>query len=703
MKKAASLVSSGRFYSVLLLRHFLFWLLLFSFAAGAVDEPLPAEILDEPVSAEMMDEPPPEMMDEPVPARVIDDTFAPIPTNGEKSVTLNLSDADIRAFIATVSEMTGKNFIVDPRVKGRVTMIFSSPTSPANIYEVFLSVLKVHGYAAVPSGDAIKIIPDAGAKQDSIPTLSGDEAPDSDDLLTQVVQVNHADASQLATILRPLLPQQAHIAAHTGSNTLLITDTASNVHRLVNIIRRIDQANNFGVSIIKLQHARADTLVQTLNQLIKTTVTKGAAPDQVQSISADERTNSLILNGDPSWRTNITGIIMQLDQPVENEGNTEVIYLKYAKAKTLSEVLRGVGDKMLKSSQGSGKAPSTESQFDIQADESTNALVVTAPPYLMTSLKSVIDKLDIRREQVHIEAIIAELRDDKAIEMGVEWQTPDPTRGFYATTRTPISGASGSVLGGTVVPGTLTVGSGFTLGYFTGGDIRALIKAFASDTDTNILSTPSLVTLDNEEASIHVGQNVPFVTGQYTNSDAAGATNPFQTIERHDVGIKLNVTPHINEGKTIELKIDQEVSSVTTNPDVEGLTTNKRTINTTVLVDDGEIIVLGGLIEDDLSEGDSKVPLLGDIPLLGYLFSSKRTTYNKKNLMVFLRPHILRNAATNRILSEEQYKRIRNQQQEGWKDGIEQMPNEEPPLLPNQPEYRDTPAPVSEVDLSFRP
>ncbi len=608
----------------------------------------------------------------------------------EKSMTLNLNDADIRAFIATVSEMTGKNFIIDPRVKGRVTVVFSTPTTPENIYEVFLSVLKVHGFSTVPSGDAIKIIPSAGAKQDNIPTMLEDGSSRSEKTLTQVVQVNHADAGQLASILRPLLPQYAHIAAHASSNTLVIVDTASNVNRIVNIIRRIDQANNFGVEIIKLKHAQANTLVQTLNKLVSKGPRKGKTPAQSQSVSADERTNSLILNGDPSWRANIKSIVAQLDQPVENEGNTEVIYLKYANAKELSSVLQGVGNKMIQSSKGKKQGQVGTNLFDIQADESTNALVLTAPPILMQSLKSVIDKLDVRREQVHIEAIIVEVTGGKSMSLGVDWKTSTPSDGVFASslfTDSPLS------LGG----------GGLTLGFYSSGDLRAVLNAFAGDKDSNILSTPSLVTLDNEEASIVVGDNVPLITGQYTNSDADGATNPFQTIERQDVGIKLTVTPHINEGETIELKIEQEVSDVdeASKDAVEGITTKKRNIKTTVLVDDGEIIVLGGLISNDLSETDQKIPLLGDIPVLGYLFSHKNTEYIKKNLMIFLRPRILRNKRLNQELANEHYSRIRKEQKEKWIDGIQLMPNEEPPLLPVR-DFKDSkkPAPVTEISIS---
>ena len=611
----------------------------------------------------------------------------------EKSMTLNLNDADIRAFISTVSEMTGKNFIVDPRVKGRVTVMFSTPTTPENIYEVFLSVLKVHGYSTVPSGDAIKIIPSAGAKQDNIPTILEENSVTSEKTLTQVVQVNHADATQLASILRPLLPQYAHIAAHASSNTLVIVDTASNVNRIVNIIHRIDQANNFGVEIIKLKYAQADTLVQTLNKLVKVSPIKGKQTRQSQSVSADERTNNLILNGDPSWRANIKSIVAKLDQPVKNEGNTEVIYLKYANAKALSEVLRGVGDKMIKSDgNGKSKKQGTAALFDVQADEPTNALVLTAPPVLMQSLKGVIQKLDIRREQVHIEAIIVEVGDDKSIDLGVEWETSGTSDGYSGTSL--FSDALG--IGG----------NGLSLGFYSSGDLRAVLKTFAKDTDANVLSTPSLVTMDNEEASIVVGENVPFVTGQYTNSDASSATNPFQTIERQDVGIKLTVTPHINEGDTIELKIEQEVSSVlgSDKESEAGITTKKRNIKTTVLVDNGEVIVLGGLMSNDLSETDQKIPLLGDIPILGYMFSHKNTVYIKKNLMVFLRPRILRDKLSNRELANEHYTRIRHQQQRKLEDGIQLMPGEDPPLLPDRgnTEFKDSikPAPVSEIDIS---
>jgi general secretion pathway protein D len=596
----------------------------------------------------------------------------------ESNITLNLNDVDIRAFIATVSEATGENFIIDPRVKGKVTVVSAKPVSVSRLYEVFLSVLKVHGYAAIPSGDAVKIIPDIAAKQDTIPTITEPDDYVSDKLITRVVQINHADAEQLIPILRPLLPKHAHMAAHANSNTLIITDSSINTDRIEQIIRRIDQANNRDIEVIHLRYSLASELSATLRSLIESTPNKGKTTAKTPTLIADDRTNSLILSGDSSWRRNIRSLIAQLDAPISNEDNTEVIYLQHATASELMEVLRGVGNQQLEAQKKNKTAQAKDSRFDIRADEATNALVVTAPPFLMRSLKTVIEKLDIRRAQVQIEAIIAELRNDKSVELGVEWQTRTPSTGTAAGTNLPLT----SALGSSILSYPTTVGSGISLGYFRGGDLRALIKAFASDGDTNILSTPSLVTLDNEEASIHVGQNVPFVTGQYTNSDSNAGQNPFQTIERHDVGVKLNVTPHINEGDTIKLEIEQEVSSVDTKSDVDGLVTNKRIIQTTILVDDEEVIVLGGLMQDSLSESLSKVPLLGDIPVLGTLFQSRRTALEKKNLMVFLRPQIIRDRADTNRLTGKKYTQIRELQLGARTRGIPLMPNEQLPVLP---------------------
>ncbi|MEJ1471529.1 MAG: type II secretion system secretin GspD, partial [Candidatus Sedimenticola sp. (ex Thyasira tokunagai)] len=529
-------------------------------------------------------------------------------------------------------------------------------------------------------GSAIKIIPQANATKDTVPMATAAQTGKGDNVVTRVVQVRHAGAAQLVPILRPLLPQHAHLAAHPNSNTLVVADSAANVNRIVEIINRIDQANDLDIEIIALRHSEASILAATLNSLTKAVPKNPKATTSTNSLIADERTNSLIVSGEPGWRSNIRLLIGQLDKEVSNDDNTEVIALRFADGKALVEVLRGVGVQQLKSEAKSKKkgAGATGTRFDIQADEATNSLVITAPSFLMRSLKSVVKQLDVRRAQVQIEAIIAELRYDKSVELGVEWQTNTPGNGFGAETSLPLTSAVGSTISGYPT----TIGSGFSLGFFQGGDLRLLLKAFSGNSDTNILSTPSLVTLDNEEALIHVGQNVPFVTGQYTNSDSAGATNPFQTIERHDVGVKLKVTPHINDGDTIKLTIEQEVSSVDSGSGTGGLITNNRLIQTTILVENEEVVVLGGLMEDSLTENMSQVPVLGDIPLLGHLFRNHRSVLEKKNLMVFLRPQIIRNQRHSGELTNKTYTRIRTLQEKKRAQGVPLMPKETTPVLP---------------------
>jgi len=615
-----------------------------------------------------------------------------LPAWAEGTLTLNLNNADIRVLINTVSEMTGKNFIVDPRVKGKVTVISSTPSNRDHIYEIFLSVLKVHGFAVVPSGEIYKIVPNTIAKQDNIRTITSTQAHQTDEVVTRVVAVKHVMASQLVPILRPLMPQQAHLGVHADSNTLIISDSIANMERVISIIQRIDRLGSNEVEIIPLEHANAADLVQVLTAL-RNTAKKGMAPPGQQPILvADPRTNSILLGGNPDLRLELRALIAHLDTPVAIEGNTEVVYLRYAQAKDLVTVLQGIGTKQLEAEKEIKKGSQAKSQFDIQADEATNALVITAPPLIMRSLKRVINQLDIRRAQVYIEAVIAELTDRNTRDLGVEWQTSIPTTGLYAFTDLTTDGDLSS--------------NTFNLGVTSGGSLRALVQAYAGDTDTNILSTPSLLTLDNEKATIHVGQNVPFVTGQYTTSNGNTSSSPFQTIERHDVGLKLTVTPQINEGDTIKLEIKQEVSDVTNNEDVDGLTTNKRTLETTILVDDKQTIVLGGLIKDNLSESVSKVPLLGDIPILGLLFRNTHTVTDKTNLMIFLRPEIVRDQRTSLQLTNSKYSYIRGLQedieknQDKWK--LRMIPDEKRPLLPalnnSQPTSEASPSTSHQAD-----
>ncbi|MGZ8225967.1 MAG: type II secretion system secretin GspD [Methylococcaceae bacterium] len=588
--------------------------------------------------------------------------------------SLNLNEVDMRVMIDTVADITGKNFIVDPHVAGKVSVVTSKPMQASQIYEIFLSILKVHGFAAVANGNIVKIVPNVTAKQENAQSRS---AAGNDDLLTRIVQVHHVDAAELVQILMPLMPQHAFMSAYPNSNVIVLSDTAGNVNRLAGMISQIDKSGNLKIDIINLQNARSSEVVDTLTGLINSK-NAGKTGVFIPSLVADERTNSVLLSGDPSSRLEMRALIAHLDNPVTGDaGDTEVIYLHYALAKDMVETLTGV--KKAKDNKGDNNGQpkteaSTQNDIDIRADEATNALVITAPSDDMRSLKSVVRQLDIRRAQVHIEAIIAEVNYVKGQEVGVDWHTDvkNGVVGNVSTTGQPTTTLSDFIS---------NAGKGLSVGYFAGSELQALLRAFANDANVNVLSTPSIVTLDNEEASIMVGQNIPLVSGSFT-TNTSGADNPFQTIEREDVGIKLKVLPQINEGNAVKLKVVQEVSSVEPGTSGSGLTTNKREIETSVLVDDGKVLILGGLIQDDLQETVTKVPLLGDIPWLGYLFRDTKTDVNKKNLMVFLRPQILRDQSSASLLTNNKYNDIRNKEQHAGKNGVFLMPAERPPLLP---------------------
>ena len=607
-----------------------------------------------------------------------------------ETVTLNLKDADISVLIGTVAEITGRNFIVDPRVKGRVTVVSSRPMETEEIYQVFLSILKVHGFAAVPAGAVVKIVPDVNAKQDSIPTVQDGEVR-GDEMVTRVLEVDNVPAAQLVPILRPLVPQQGHLAAYPATNVLIISDRADNVERLATIVHRIDQQSDGEIEVIPLSHASAAEVVRILNSLGSKQPAQPQAAAGGPVLIADERTNSVLLGGDRAARLRLRAVISHLDTPLERGGNTQVIYLKYAKARDLVEVLTGVS-RSIEKEQAKGQGKPAALNVSIQADDASNALVITGPPDLLRSLQGVIRQLDVRRAQVLVEAVIAEITADKAAELGVQWRAAvdaNETGGIGGTNfdvTTSINSAATNPLG---------VGNGLSLGYFEGTssflgteilNLGALVRALASDSESNILSTPTLVTLDNEEAEIVVAQNVPFITGQFTNTGAnQGATNPFQTIQRQDVGLTLKVRPQINEGDAIKLEIEQESSSVseTAVSGAADIVTNKRSIKTSVMVADRQVVVLGGLIDDRLTESVQKVPLLGDIPLVGNLFKAQRTKKEKRNLMVFLRPVILRDAATETEVSAGKYNYMRARQLEKRSQGVRLMPDKEVPTLPD--------------------
>ena len=626
-------------------------------------------------------------------------------------ITLNLKDADIRSLISTVSKFTGKNFIVDPRVKAKVTVVSSNTMSPDEVYEVFLSILQVHGFAAVPTGTVIKIVPEVNAKQGPLPLIKGKNVSrTSDELITKIIRLDHVPAAQLVPILRPLVPQQGHLAAYAPTNTLIITDHAANISRLLEIIAGVDRPDSDELEIIQLKHASASEMVRIVNSLYQSA---GKAEPNKITMAADDRTNSVLITGDRSERMKARTTLMHLDTPLEDGGNTQVIYLKYAKAENLVPILAGID-----SSGGSSSTAATgkvaaavaaarsnsTSAFSqkavIQSDEETNALIITADPNTLRSLKAVIRQLDIRRAQVMIEAIIAEITSNlnKEVGVGLAVDGSQKTSGGIPIGLSNLAGI-GDILtaaaGGSAAAagGGFTVGSGLSLGVgktlSSGARYAVLLRALASDSATNILSTPSIVTLDNEEAEIVVGQNVPFITGQFTNAAATGS-NPFQTIERQDVGLTLKVTPQVNEGDTIKLDLEQETSSVASTSETSGPTTRKRSIKTSVLVDDGGILVLGGLIEESANDVVTKVPLLGDIPLLGRLFTSEATTKDKQNLMVFLRPSILRDKSDATYLTNEKYSYIRSlQQHEKYDDGFGLLDEKPPVLPPLKPEIID--------------
>lgn len=623
---------------------------------------------------------------------------------GAQTVTLNLKNADINALISTVAEITGKNFIIDPRVKGKVTVVSSQAMDSEAVYAVFLSILQVHGFAAVPSGEVIKIVPDVNAKQDSIPTVDDRSGRAGDEMVTRVVQVDNVAAAQLVPILRPLVPQQGHLAAYPATNVLIISDRADNVDRLVQIIRRIDLVSDAEIELIALQHASAAEVVRILTVLNRSrggaaAAAAGGAAEQPLLV-ADERTNSVMLGGERADRLRLRAIISHLDTPLERGGNTHVIYLRYAKAAELVKVLTGVSTSIQAEQQGQAQVKT--SNVSIQADENANALVVTAPPDVFRSLQAVVRQLDIRRAQVHIDAVIAEITQGKDAALGVQWRGTNELSGNGAIGGTSFSGTGASI--GSVARNPLAAGDGLSVGYFEGTasifgteflNIGVLLQALAADTATNILATPSLVTLDNQEAEIVVAQNVPFVTGSFTSTGTGeGVSNPFQTIQRQDVGLTLRVTPQINEGNAIQLNIEQEISNVSEAvvPGASDIITNKRSIKTTVLVEDRQMVVLGGLIDESLTENVQKVPLLGDIPLMGNLFKSRSTKKTKRNLMVFIQPGILRDAAVLTETSSGKYNYMRGLQGTVRDSGVNLLPREEAPVLPEYPALPATPA-----------
>lgn len=580
--------------------------------------------------------------------------------------TPNFREADIRKIVEAVSEVTGKTFILDPRVTAKVTILSKTPLSADAFYEAFLSILEVHGYVAITVGDVVKVVPDASSRQK--PTLLSTDGAGADDMVTQVVKVQNIGAAQLVPILRPLIPQYGHLAAHPGSNMLIISDRRQNLERMLSIIRRIDLSNDDEIEVVPLQHASSGEVVRVLTALTLTPRADGMPV--TTSLIADARTNSILIGGDKKGRLRLRVLIAHLDTPLEDGGSTRVRYLRYADAEELAGKLQTHFTQQ--STAGAASGASNPDHVSVWADPQTNAIVVNAPPKMMRSLMSIVDKLDIRRAQVLVEAIIVEVLATKVSDLGVTWAVEGSgSNAPIGITNFPASGTNlinliGATQGGTIDPSAAAaIGEGISIGVgriVSGGtSFAAILHALEADATTNIISTPTIVTTDNEEASLNVGQEVPFVTGSFTNTGTAGgAVNPFQTIQREQIGVKLTITPQINEGNAILLKISQEISSIAESATgAADLITNQRTIDTTVIVEDGGILVLGGLIEDTLRESTQKVPILGSIPLIGALFRNRSVDKVKTNLMVFIRPTILRDGteATNATHAKYNYTR----------------------------------------------
>jgi general secretion pathway protein D len=626
------------------------------------------------------------------------------PAAWAQDFTVNLKETDIQELIKFVAEVTNTTIVVDPKVKGKVKVVSSKPVSSSELYDLFLSILDVHGYTAVRSGNVVRVIQSKDARSSPVRVDDG-ELRLTDEYVTQVIQLENISAAKLIPVLRPLVPQQAHMAAYAPSNAIIISDIAANIERIRDIIERMDLSAVQQTEIITLQYAVAEDVVRMLDELNKTEAKQAGSAESEVLLVSDQRTNSVLVSGDEIERARMKMLIRHLDTPLEQSGNVKVVYLEYAEAIEIAEVLTRVMQNIDKLDDTERKGRSQSSTATIEADEGTNALIITADTDEMQSLEAVIQRLDIRRAQVLVEAIIAELEIIDGQDLGIQWlfradggafgsniiQGDSRTGGLAGEIFPPQDGdddqddafESGDLLRALAgVPGT-------TLGWGQLDDdldIAIVLNALKQQSNANILSTPSLLTLDNQEAFITVGQEVPFVTGSFTGTGGATTPeNPFQTIERENVGITLTVTPHVNEGDSVVLDIEQEVSSLTGAVSLlaSDIITNERRITTKVLAGDGRTVVLGGLIKDDVQDAQQKVPLLGDIPWLGRLFRSDSISITRSNLMVFIKPTIIRDDAALDGATAEKYRFIREQQRMRIDAGIEFADEADIPILPS--------------------
>jgi len=622
------------------------------------------------------------------------------PLSVAQEYTVNLKDTDIQEFIKFVADVTETTMVIDPNVKGKVRVISSQPVTQSELYDLFLSILDVQGYTAVRSGKVIRIVPAKDARSSPVPIMADQRAVGSDEYVTQVIRLDNISAAKLIPVLRPLVPQQAHMAAYAPSNAIIISDIRSNIGRIVEIIERMDRSAVQTTEIIRLKYGVAEDVVTMLNTLEKSRQGEGAEADKEAVLVADKRTNSVVVTADELSVDRIRKLVSYLDTPLEQSGNVRVIYLEYADAMEVAEVLTRVVQNISRLEEGGNNRRQGNGDSTIEADEGTNSLIITADTDEMAALEAVIARLDIRRAQVLIEAIIVEMEMTEGQELGLQWLFSNDSGMFgsnmsaseaqrqqnqaIADALLPDDGSEN--IGTRAVAGALSQVPGTTVGWGVVDEdltMTVILNALETQGNANILSTPSLLTLDNEEAYITVGQQVPFLTGSYTNTGTGnGAQNPFQTIERQNVGVTLRVTPQINEGDAVVLDIVQEVSSIAPSRLASDVITNERKIETMVLANDNDIVVLGGLVKDDVQDSTQGVPFLSDIPLLGRLFRNDVVTVTKSNLLVFIRPTIIRDDEDLAGATAEKYRYIREEQIERRERGLMFLDDGSLPVLP---------------------
>ena len=615
--------------------------------------------------------------------------------------TVNLKDTDIQEFIEFVADVTGTTIVIDPAVKGKVKVVSSKPVSRAELYDLFLSILDVHGYTAVRSGEVVRVIPNKNARSAPVDVISGTSVI-NDEYVTQVIRLDNVSAAKLIPVLRPLVPQQAHMAAYAPSNAIIISDIRANIDRIAKIIDRMDQSAVKKTEVVKLRYGVGTDVVEMLKTLEKSRAGEGADANDEASLVADKRTNSVIVTADEVSIERIKGLIDYLDIPLEQSGNVRVMYLEYADATEVAEVLTRVMQNLARlDDESSGRTRAANAaKSTIEADEGTNSLIITADTDEMAALEAVIARLDIRRAQVLVEAIIVEIDVTEGRELGLQWLFANDS-GLYGSNISPARQGSNAAIAQAILPedaasteigvrdlaGALSQVPGTTFGWGVVDQnltMTTILNTLEKQGNTNILSTPSLLTLDNEEAFITVGQQVPFVTGSYTNTGAAnGVANPFQTIQRENVGVTLQVTPQINEGDSVVMDIVQEVSSISQQAlSASDVITNERKIETKVLAKDGDIVVLGGLVKDDIQDSQQGVPLLSGIPVLGRLFRNDVVSVTKSNLLVFIRSTIIRDDDDLAGATAEKYRYIRDQQRQRRDQGLMFLDDNLIPVLP---------------------